>query len=201
MNRRLWSLWLGLFVSLISGCGYLQGYLDIARDRGVSKEYLAVLDAWTRSQVVYSQFETKVKITATFKGSAYQAASTAEYARLYEMDEEAKKGRAEMLKSLEGDFSEIFFYAYVPEKEYNDFEKLRSVWSVFVLDGQDNRIAPLELRKIEKITPVILDFYPYVNPHHGNCYSLKIPPVSDEEFRKTKLVFTGVLGRVELTWK
>jgi hypothetical protein len=201
MSRRRWPLVLGLFVFLVSGCSYVQGYLDIARDRGVSKEYLAVLNEWTRSQIVYSQFETRVKITATFKGSAYQAAYLKEYARIYEMSEEDKKGRAETLKTLEGDFAEIFFYAYVPEKDYNDFEKPRSVWTVFLLDESGRRIEPIELRRIEKITPMILDFYPYVNQHFGNLYSLKIPPISDEDFRKLKLVFTGVVGRVELTWK
>ncbi|MDX9821590.1 MAG: hypothetical protein RBT20_06625 [Syntrophales bacterium] len=201
MNRRRRPLWIALLVFLVSGCSYVQGYLDIARDKGISKEYLAVLNDWTRSQVSYSQFETQVKVSATFKGRAFQAAYLAEYARIYELSEEQKKGRGEALKTLEGDFSEIFFYAYVPEKDYNDFEKLRSVWSVFLVDGSGRRIEPLELRRIDPVTPLILDFYPYVNPHHGKCYSLKIPAVSDEDFRKLKLVLTGVVGRVELTWK
>ena len=142
-----------------------------------------------------------MKVSATFKGRAFQTAYLAEYARIYELSEEQKKGRGEALKTPEGDFSEIFFYAYVHEKDYNDFEKLRSVWSVFLVDGSGRRIEPVELRRIDPVTPVILDFYPYVNPHHGKCYSLKIPAVSDEDFRKLKLVFTGVVGRVELTWK
>ena len=201
MDKRRLPLCLCLLVFLLWGCGSVREYLEIARDKGVSKEYGAALADWTRSQVAYSQFETRLRITATFKGRAFQKAYLAEYARIYVLSDDERRKREDAQTQLAGDCREIFFYAYIPEKDYNDFEKRQSTWTVFLQDERGGRIEPLELRRIEKVTPMILEFFPYVNPHYGRCYSLKVPPVSDEDFRNLKIVFTGVLGRIELAWK
>ena len=51
----------------LTACNHAGEYLDVARDKGISKAYFEVLNRWTRKETLYSQFETKVQITATFK--------------------------------------------------------------------------------------------------------------------------------------
>ena len=61
------------------------------------------------------------------------------------------------------------------------------------------------MRNIKKITPELKEFFPYIEPAYGMAYNLKFSPalfsnkeLSDQSF---KLVFTSVVGRVELEWQ
>jgi hypothetical protein len=195
---------IAFFVLAIIGCSYMESYLDLAKDKGLTKAYNDVLNKWTRQKIVYSQFETKVQISATYKGNAFNKAYLEEYARIYNLTEAERKRRSDMQAGFASDFREFFFYAYIPDKEANDFEKPNSIWRVFLLDEKGNRVEPLEIRKIEKITPVIEEFYPYINKYYGMCYSLKFPPAPDgiagDATSRMRLIFTGVPGKVELTW-
>ena len=205
MRRSIVMLLFVLF--LPCACTHVTDYVSIARQKGgLSEAYLIALEGWTRSQTVYSEFETKVKIAATWKSAAFNGAYLEEYARIYNLRQEERKVRENVQADLAGDFTEFFFYAYTPEKSENDFDKQRSIWTVFLKDGKGNRIDPVEIRRIEKVTPLIEVFYPYVHQYYGNCYSLKFQGLrgvgnGDEKgLLPVTLVFTGVVGRVELKW-
>ncbi len=71
-----------------AGCGHLENYVEITREKGVSGEYLAVLNEWTRSQVIYSQFETQAHIGATYQSPEFNRAYLEEYSRIYHLQEE-----------------------------------------------------------------------------------------------------------------
>lgn len=190
----------------LSGCSYLQSYVDMATDRGMSAEYQAALDKWTRSKTVHSQFQTRVKITATLKSVEFNRAYLKEYARIYQKaPEEIKKAEAAQA-SLASDFTEFVFYAYTPDKDDNDFDRSNSIWSVFIIDGQGNRIAPLEIRRIDRITAQKESFYPYVRKYYGNFYSLKfrplqVAPLSGDGVQNAfRLIMVSTQARVELQW-
>ncbi len=187
------------------GCSHVESYLDMAKEKGMSSTYLKALDRWTKTATLYSEFETRLQLTATYKSDDFNGAYDAEYARIYYLTDEEKKRREELEKGLSRDFREFLVYAAMPQKEANDFDKSNSSWTIFLSDGEGNLIKPLEIRKIEKISPVMEAFYPYINKYHGTCYSLKFPPPSASG--KTgatspamKLLFAGVLGKTELVW-
>jgi len=110
-----------------TGCAYLQGYVEMAKDRGLSDEYRAALNTWTRAQTVHSQFETKVSIHSTLKSQAFSMAYLKEYERIYQLAPEEKQKRERTQAGLTSDFTEFLVYAYTPEKEANDFDKRNSV--------------------------------------------------------------------------
>ena len=184
----------------VAGCGHLEGYLDIAREKGMSAEYMAALKRWTCSQTVYSQFETRVYISATFRGPEFRQAYLREYARIYSLGESEQKAKADIQAALASDFTEFIFYAYTPEKSSNDFDKRGSVWTIYLLDPQGAKVHPVEVRRIDPVTPVVTEFFPYVNPYYGIAYHLRFPPFAKDwaEGSPVKLVFAGVIGRVEL---
>lgn len=105
-------------------------------------------------------------------------------------------------KELASDFTEFYFYAYIPDKDSNDFSKSNSIWKVYLIDGNGNRMEPLEIRQIEKITPVIEEFFPYVNRYYGKFYTLRFAPLKDQPAEKGKctIVFTSVIAKIELKW-
>lgn len=196
---------IALAMGLIVACSTVGEYVDIVRYKGLSEGYLSELKKWTRTQTVYSQFETKATITATYRGRSFSDAFNREYARIYNLTpEEATKKEGVAAEGLK-DFREFFFYAYLPDKEANDFDRYNSVWKVYLVDGRGQRCEPAEIRKVDKVTPVMEDFFPYVQKYYGICYRLRFPVVEGQEgdipTRPFRLVFTGVIGQLELSWK
>jgi hypothetical protein len=185
----------------ITGCGHLENYLDIAREQGVSKEYLTALDQWTRSAVIYSQFETQAHIAATYRSPGFIRAYLDEYSRIYGLEDKEQKKREEIQKGLNADLVEFIFYASIPEKTSNDFDRRGSIWTVFLVDGKGERIPPWEIRRIDPVTPLVTKFYPYVNPYHGIAYRIRFQTREKPEGDLQKLLITGVLGKAELTFK
>ncbi|MEI7673056.1 MAG: hypothetical protein WCK00_13175, partial [Deltaproteobacteria bacterium] len=55
----------------VAACSHIEGYLDIAKDKGMSEEYLQILDRWTRSKIIYSQFDTQANIIATLRSPEF----------------------------------------------------------------------------------------------------------------------------------
>ncbi len=201
-NAKLASI--AVLILIVAGCSHVESYLDVAKDKGISKTYLDSLNSWTRREIVYSQFETKIQISATYKGHAFNKAYLEEYASVYKLTEAEKKRREDTQAGFSSEYREFIFYASLPDKEANDFEKHNSVWSVFLIDENGKRKEHIEIRKIEKISPVMEEFFPYINKYYGTCYVIKFPPASDgktdEAVRPIKLVVTGVLGKIELSW-
>jgi hypothetical protein len=198
--------WILLFISTFciigaAGCGHIENYLEIAREKGMSGEYLAVLNEWTRSQVIYSQFETQAHIGATYQSPEFNRSYLGEYSRIYHLKEEERKKREDIQKGMTADFTEFIFYAAIPEKTSNDFDRLGSIWTIFLVNGKGERIDPQEVRRIEPITPLIIKFFPYINPYYGMAYRLRFQSVTKTGADSLKLVFTSVLGKVELKFE
>jgi len=58
----------------------------------------------------------------------------------------------------------------------------------------------VEVRRIDPVTPVVTEFFPYVNAYYGIPYQLRFPPlaISGPAAGPVKLVFASVIGKVEL---
>ena len=204
MNIIKYMAFLIFFLATIS-CSNFASYLDITKDKRLTQGYLKVFNQWTRKDVLYSQFDTKVIINTTYKSYAFNKAYLDEYARIYNLTDAERKHREEMTADFSKNSTEFFFYASMANKEANDFDRSNSIWTVYLIDEKGKRIEPLEIRRIEKISTMMEEFFPFINKYYGNCYSLKFPPLPsvDKESPKTppmKLVFTSVFGRVEQTW-
>jgi hypothetical protein len=198
--------WIFLFISACcligaAGCGHLENYLEIAREKGMSGEYLAVLNEWTQSRVIYSQFETQAHIGSTYQSPEFNRAYLDEYSRIYQLQGKERNKQEDIRKGLTAEFTEFLFYASIPEKSFNDFDRRGSIWTIFLVNGKGERIDPWEVRRIDPITPIITKFYPYVNPYYGMVYRLRFRPVGKSEADSLKLVFTSVLGKAELKFE
>lgn len=205
MKRLLCSL---ILVALFAfaGCTTLKEYADIARDEGLSKEYLGALNRWTRDRIVYSEFETKTRIAATLKSREFVEAYRKEYARIYAVGAPEANRAPELQGWADAEFLEFYFYAFVPDRDANDFAKSNSTWKVYLVDGKGGVVSPVDLREIAKVTPVMEQFFPYVNRYHGKFYSLRFPApktaaVPGARPEPVRLIFTSVLARVELEWR
>ena len=198
---------LALILMVLAGCAKmepaLENYIDIAKSKGISSDYLNALAKWTKKTVIYSEFETRALVIATYRGQEFRQAYDREYNRLYAVTPQEQDRRNQIKEELASEYTEFFFYAYNPEPDTLDFSKANSIWKIFLINGQGDRMEPVEIRQITKITPLIEQFYPYVNPYHGKFYSIKFPPsksLTQGRQADWKLVFTGVLGKLEVSW-
>ena len=202
--KRWGSLVIGTLCLIgIVACSHVQGYLDVTREKGMSEAYLQALQQWTRSQIVYSQFETKAHIEATLRSPEFNQAYLQEYSRIYQLSDDERKKREEMQAADASEFTEFIFYAYIPNRTENDFDRRGSIWSIFLINGKGERIAPTEVRRIEPITRVVTEFFPYGNPYYGMFYWLRF---SQQEKTRLdggplRLVFASVIGKVELEFQ
>jgi hypothetical protein len=200
MNRWFLLLIGTMYLGSASGCGHVQDYVDIARKKGISEEYLTVLGHSTRAQIIYSQFETAAHIRATYRSREFDQAYLKEFARIYHLRTGETKAGEEIPTATTADFAEFICYAYIPEKISNDFERPRSIWTIFLITGNGERVDPVEVRKIDPITPIVNDFFPYINPYYGISYRLRFPPLTKDgrAAGPFKLVFASVIGEVSL---
>jgi hypothetical protein len=185
----------------ITACSHVQDYMDIVSDKGISKPYLQVLQRWTSSRMAYSQFETKAHIEATLRSQDFNRSYLEEYSRIYQLNADERKKMEEIQTASE--LTEFIFYAYIPNKTENDFDRHGSIWSIFLINGRGEKIAPAEVRRIDPVTPVVTEFFPYINPHYGNAYWLRFSqPLKDGQGDgRLKLVFTSVIGKIELEFE
>ncbi|MEA3471226.1 MAG: hypothetical protein U9R24_05890 [Thermodesulfobacteriota bacterium] len=193
-----------LFLSLLCclGCSYLGDYLEIAEGDTISDEYLSALNRWTRQKTVYSEFETRARIVATYKNREFIDAFRDEYSRIYHLPQGDERIGKDVFGHDGKGFEEFLFYASIPDGDSNDFARKGSIWDTFLLSENDERFYPDEIREVTAINPIITKFFPYVNPYYGKFYSVKFscPEKGIGESRRLKLVFASVLGRVELKW-
>ncbi len=175
----------------------MESYVDIAKEKGISREYMAELGKWTRKAILYSEFDTRAHVIGTFANREFRAAYDAEYARLYALTQPEQVKKAKLAAEAASEFTEFFVYAYVPDRDAIDFSKPNSIWKIFLIDEKGARFDPVEIRQITRITPFVEQFYPYVNQYYGKFYTIKFPRIASE---KPRVVFTGVLGRLELTY-
>jgi hypothetical protein len=193
-----------LFLSLLCclGCSYLGDYLEIAEGNTISDRYLTALESSTRQKTVYAEFETRARIVATYKSRAFIDSFRDEYARIYQLSRgDERLGKAILGHSGDG-FEEFLFYASLPHGDANDFAREDSIWDIFLLSENNEKIYPDEIREVTAITPIITKFFPYVNPYYGKFYSVKFarPEKGIGESQRLRLVFASVLGKVELKW-
>lgn len=198
MKARSWGILIFVLIA-IAGCARVEEYVSVGTKKGVSDEYLKKLTAWTRSSTEYSEFETRAKIVCTYKSPEFKEAYTKEYARLYLLPKGDEEKKAKLMKEMSAQETEFGFYAYTADFNANDFSKADSTWKIFLVDNQGNQVSPIEIRRVTRITPLVEEFYPYVNQYHGRYYTLSFP--RQLEGARVKLVFTSVLATINLEWK
>ncbi len=103
---------------------------------------------------------------------------------------------------------EFLIASFVPEEKWNDFDKAGSMWQLYLVNDQNERVAPVEVRRGRREDAVTPHFFPYVTPWKS-VYTVRFPynilttdePIIEEDTKEIKLVITSVLGTAEMDWK
>ncbi len=189
-------------LTVFTGCG--------AKDEAVkpSLGYFDILPQMTKSKKVIDNMDSKLFISATYKNLALREAYVDEYARRYQMDNNQKEKLKEMEEGLDERFNEFFIAVYTPDERWNDFNQPQSIWKIYMENEKGNRVSPIEIKKADVASPLIREFYPYLDLWSSG-YIVKFPkymivgeePFPGKDANYFKLIITGVVGKAELEWQ
>lgn len=171
-------------------------------------EYRTAFKAWTREGRIYDGLDVKLISSLTFKSSQFRRAYTYEYARLYRLNDSEKNDLMRDQRKAADAYHDFMFAVYVPEVEWNDFSKKKSMWKIYITRDGVEQIKPLEIRKIKQKDGVLAYFYPYITVWKS-IYRIRFPIINLDTDEKTinpntdsiTLVITSVLGSAEVEWK
>jgi hypothetical protein len=172
-----------------------------------TESYKSVCDRWSQETRIHRGFEVPLIVSATFKSADFRQAYADEYAAAYQLTAEQKRCFVEEQMKAGRLGHEFVLATFVPEKRWDDFDKAHSMWSLFLLNDDGQRVEPVKVRDVGARRPVISHFFPYITPWKS-VYVVTFPcnisgtnnPIIGDNTKKMKFVLTSVLGAAELHW-
>lgn len=181
--------------------------IEYTPDSQFNPEYKAVFEDWTKEDRIYKGFDCKLIAAATYKSMPFRRAYAQEYGKLYKLSpaekDKIKKDQADAAAT----YNEFFFAAYVPDKKWDDFQDEKSTWKIDLRVDGGMRVAPMEIRKLQRNNVVLKHFFPYVTPWKS-VYLLRFPAkqrdtgeaLVGERSRTLMLSVSSVLGSAVMEW-
>jgi len=188
-------------------CARITRFLDSV-DPYYTATYKKVCNKWSREARIHRGLEVELIVSATFKSNEFRRAYTDEYAKAYKLTSEEKKRFLENQLKAATRGHEFLMASFVPEKRWDDFNKSNSMWKLYLVNDQNERVTPVEVRKVKRLNAVKPHFFPYITPWKS-IYLVRFPhnilttnqPVINNDTKYIKLVIASVLGTAEMGWK
>lgn len=193
------------FLIFLPGCA---GKTEPKPKAATPPNYSEVLDKWTRGKKIYADLDARLYMYATYKTFDFRDAYVDRYTRSYQLTAGYRQALLEREKEQSDKYNEFFFTAYTPESRWNDFDRLDSIWKLYLEDDSGNRLIPVSITKVDAGDPLIREFFPYFDMWSSG-YIVRFPkyseagtePIPGEKTKYLKLTVTGILGTGELEWR
>ncbi|RLB86927.1 MAG: hypothetical protein DRH15_00245 [Deltaproteobacteria bacterium] len=207
ITRSKASVFLAFALLLLCGNCTTVSQLTESAERYQSNHYEKSCKAWSREARIHKGLEVRLIVSATFKSEQFRRSYTEEYARAYRLTPEEKRNFLKDQLQSSKRWHEFVMAIFVPEKKWDDFSKTRSMWRLYLVNDENERVSPLEVRKVKRGDAVTSYFFPYIPP--WKCtYVVRFPsrvpgtgsPIIKERTRDIKLIITSILGTAEMRW-
>ena len=172
-----------------------------------TESYKRVCDQWSQESRIHHGFEVRLIVSATFKSADFRRAYADEYAAAYQLTAEEKGRFVEDQMKASHLGHEFLLATFVPEKRWDDFDKADSMWKLFLVNDEGQRVVPVEVRDVKGQKAVMSHFFPYITPWKS-VYRVRFPsnisgsnnPIIGDNTKKMRLIVTSVLGTAEMHW-
>jgi hypothetical protein len=172
-----------------------------------TESYKRVWEQWSQEARIHHGFEVRLIASATFKSADFRRAYADEYAAAYQLIAEEKERFVEDQMKAGHLGHEFLLATFVPEKRWDDFDKADSMWKLLLVNDEGQRVAPVEVRDVERQKAIMSHFFPYVTPWKS-VYMVRFPcnisgsnsPIIGDNTKKMRLIITSVLGTAEMHW-
>ncbi|MFH1075724.1 MAG: hypothetical protein V1753_02620 [Pseudomonadota bacterium] len=208
IQKIFFRLMIACFLCVLFGCVSAPNQSSQISKPKKGKLYDKAIQKWTREGRIYREFDLELLVSATFRGSEYQAAYAQKYAHTYLLSStDSYSLKQDQLKAAE-EFIDFVMATFIPDDLSSDFEKKDSTWKIYLTNDQHDRMDPIEIRRLDKKDPLILEFFPFVTPWR-DVYQVRFSPYkpeSKERFilpatRSVGLTITGIPGTCTLIWE
>ncbi len=196
-----------LILLFTGSCTRVARFLESA-DPYHTETYKNICEEWSREARIHRGLEVELIVSATFKSEEFRRAYVDEYAKAYKLTPDQKGQFMEDQLEAATQAHEFLIASFVPEKKWDDFDKADSMWKLYLLNDGNERVVPVEVRKVKRQDAVTPHFFPYVTPWKST-YIVRFPcsipttnqPLVKDNTKGIKLVITSVLGTAEMGWK
>lgn len=175
--------------------------------RGTRSSYERVLRNWTREGKLYREFDTRMLVWATLYSSDFVKAYLSEEARTRGWDQPTF---VKKLSETERQYENVIPFqlaVLTHKKEWDDFDKPKSSWNLFLLTDLGERVKPIAIRRINLEPESVRIMFPYLSSW-SSIYFVTFPAISPEgqsywndRTKFLSLVIAGPSGKLELVWK
>ncbi|KPK20973.1 MAG: hypothetical protein AMK69_22810 [Nitrospira bacterium SG8_3] len=172
-----------------------------------TESYKRVCDQWSQEARIHHGFEVQLIVSATFESADFRQAYADEYAAAYQLTAEEKRRFVEDQMKASHLGHEFLLATFVPEKRWDDFDKVDSMWKLFLVNDEGQRVVPVEVRDVKEQNAVMSHFFPYITPWKS-VYLVRFPcnmatssrPIIGDDTKEIGLIITSVLGTAEIHW-
>lgn len=205
--RRVKALFL---IAALASCGGPRVSLTAGPRNYVPDDYPFIQQRWTRRASLLSMqdLDDKLTATATFESWDFRWAYVARYAEDFRLNETERTRLLDAELDDARQFHRFFvaLYASTPHR-YGDLTKPGAPWVVRLVDSQGHEVAPDELQRIAKPSPVERKYFPYASVWR-HAFRVKFRRrtagsevgIDDEKAAWIALRFSGAEGSETLQW-
>lgn len=171
-----------------------------------SKDYLRVLDRWSRSGRITKEFDMVLEAHSTFKSWDYRQAYVARFVQAYKITGRERDAMLERELGEARTHHEFFVSAATSRWEWNDFTKQGSIWRIKLIDDKQREVAPIEIKLVKQPDAHLQVFYRNAIQLFSKQYAIRFPqtldnrPLLTQQTKFFTLRFAGPLGTLDLRW-
>lgn len=161
--------------------------------------YEALVDKWSDHIENYDGLNNTVTIMATLLNPEMATAQLDQNARVFQWDQLTFDNEKKKLENNMAQQTEVFVSFYSPERKWDDLNKSKTLWKVF-LDVNGQRYEG-KASKIKLLPREIQSLYHY-HTSFASPYTITFPVSARAVDNKpARLIFTGAVGSVTLNFR
>lgn len=171
-----------------------------------SSDYVRTQQAWTRSERVYENFETRAIAHATLKSNEFRRAWVDEYARVFALGAEQKAALTEADASEATERVVVVVSFYTQEPRWNALNPADGLWEVRLENAAGDWARPVRVQRLDGRNPLWSKLYPY-HDTFSVLYELQFETVGTggtpllQPGEAIVLVIAGAPARIRLAWE
>lgn len=177
------------------------------QDRLVHRNYEKALRSYSDDAKIYRGADCRLIWGATYRNEAFQDAYIEEYIRRYRLTGDKRDAFAATVKENTGKYNEFFISVFTQDQEWNDLDKSKSLWRLYLENDKGSRVEPISVKKHLEDDHFYGEFFPYLDSWSIG-YTVRFPKLDTNgaeinliESTFLKLTITGAKGESILTWK
>ena len=184
---------------LLSGCS-----LFVTSKEPPSAAYYKELDRWHRKAMLYHGVEVTMQLDVVYKGADFRRAYMTEYIRRLGIEQPRAAHLMERELSKTEQYTELILVAATPVDEWNDLDSPNSIWRLYLVDEDGEKVEPVKIERLEK-SAYIREFFPFVD-EWSVVYRVVFPRLTPrghtigEGSEYIRLDVAGIKGSSSVMW-